>query len=86
MPAKAHTGLCWAEKNELDRVVREMYETVSDLDNACRTVRVGDENYAVDFGEARKKLEVIRDETRAETYIYNVGRLEYDQMRAIEMI
>ena len=79
MPAKAHTGLCWAEKNELDRVVRDMYEAVSDLDNACRTVRVGEENYATDFGEARKKLEVIRDETRADKYVYNVGRLEYDQ-------
>ena len=48
MPPKAHTGLCWAEKNELDRLVREMYEAVSALDNACRTVRVGDENYAGD--------------------------------------
>jgi hypothetical protein len=79
MPAKAHTGLCRAEKDELDRVVREMYEAVSALDNACRTVRVGDENYAKDFQTARKQLGVIRDETLVEKYIHNFGRLEYDE-------
>ena len=79
MPAKAHTGLCWAEKNELDRVVREMYEAVDDLDNACRKVRVGDANYATDFGDARKQLKVIYDETRVDTYIHNFGRLEYEE-------
>ena len=79
MPAKAHTGLCWAEKNELDRVVREMYEAVSALDNACRTVRVGHANYATDFGDARKQLKVIYDETRVDTYIHNFGRLEYEE-------
>ena len=80
MPAKAHTGLCRAEKDELDRVVREMYEAVSALDNACRTRRVGDENYAKDFQTARKQLQVIYDEmVREEKYIHNFGRLEYDE-------
>jgi hypothetical protein len=56
-----------------------MYEAVSALDNACRTVRKGDENYAGDFQRARKQLLVIRDETRGQKYIHNVGRLEYDE-------
>jgi hypothetical protein len=79
MSGHSYGYLCRAEKTALDGKVRDVYNAVNALCNACTHVQLHHSAWAGDFDEAQKWLTMLYKEMLDDRrYVYYVGRAEYD--------